>query len=275
MLMRTLTLWRTEGYERKKDGDRYFQFFVDYALTFHTYYESYFIFQHHSRMKSKTHKHARKHSKTHITKKTRKGPIRHASETAIGTVEYVPNRQGQPWIVIPAGKSKRWTKATGYFTHDNGSRPFYVTIQNKEIKVMKLQRKDNDLVYDKHILTIPRYEKLYIGENTGKYANKREVTGRGNSFLVHIRGNQYIYIGDHVFQFTTVDPIKEFHGIVGPNDVVYAFAIGTENTYFFNGNKYLPNSMFGSQDPYATYFEYEKSAKSIKGKIIEKRDPYL
>jgi hypothetical protein len=214
------------------------------------------------------------------TKTTRKAPRAHASETELGRVMYVKeNGKNMPWIVEEAGKSKRWNKATGYFTHDNGGRPFYVKIQDGKIIVTRgrcddacATMKDVGRIYDKHVLSIPSYKKVWIGENSGKYANKREVKATGNSILVHVAANKYVYIGDHLFEFTASDNIKEFHGIIGNSDVVYAFGVGDTNTYFFIEDKFLPNTeMKKDEDPYKTYFEHLDSAKKISGKIIAKR----
>jgi hypothetical protein len=200
----------------------------------------------------------------------------HASETKLGRVMYVGET---PWIVEAAGTSQRWNKATGYFTHDNGGRPFYVKIRDRMITVVRGRCDDacaveNDMgsIYDTRILTIPSYKRVWIGENSGKYANKREIKGTGNSILVHIGDDKYVYIGDHVFEFRTSDKINEFHGIVGNSDVIYAFAIGDENTYFFTEDMYMPNNVLQKDvDPYITYFEHNKSAKKMKGNVIAKR----
>ncbi len=214
---------------------------------------------------------------------TRKAPNAHASETELGRVMYTKEGffggEKQPWIVEEAGKSKRWNKATGYFTHDNGGRPFYVKIRDGKITVIRgtcddkcYTNKDIGYIYDKQVLSIPSYKQVWIGENTGKYANKHEITGKGNSILVHVSGKKYVYIGDHVLEFTTSDVIKEFHGIVGHSDVIYAFAVGEENTYFFVEDKYLPNAMLPKdEDPYQTYFKLDDYVKNIKGKMIAKR----
>lgn len=215
---------------------------------------------------------------------TRKGPSVSATETELGRVMNVGSgwlSDGQKWIVEKAGKSQRWNKATGYFTHDNGGRPFYVKIRDGQIIVLKGKcdekcgNESMGPIYNKHIITIPKYEKVWIGANKGKYANKHEYEGLGNSILVHVSGNKYVFIGDHVLEFTATDKIKEFHGILGNSDVVYPFAIGEKNTYFFLEDKYLPITLFELQegeDPYKTYFENEKSAKKISGKILQKRE---
>lgn len=215
---------------------------------------------------------------------TRKGPNISATETELGRtmlIGYGLFSNGQRWIVEKAGKSQRWNKATGYFTHDNGGRPFYIKIRDGHITVLKGKCDEKCVetnvgpIYNKHVITIPKYEKVWIGANKGKYANKREDEAIGNSILVHIKQNKYIFIGDHVSELTIPDKIKEFYGILGYSDVVYPFAIGEKNTYFFLEDKYLPNTQFElkeGEDPYKIYFENEKLAKKIPGKVIQKRE---
>jgi hypothetical protein len=210
-------------------------------------------------------------------KANRKGPAVSATETELGRVMYV---NSEPWIVEGAGKSQRWNKASGYFTHDNGGRPFYVKTRDGKLSVLygrmdnaAFDNKDMGRIYDKKVLELPKYEKLMIGSNTGKYMYKHSPEGKGNSFLVHVSGDKYVFIGDHVYEFHTKDTIKEFHGIMGNSDVIYAFAVGEENVYFFLDDMYMPKKLMSSdvEDPYRFYFENEKKAKKLKGKMIHKR----
>lgn len=195
-------------------------------------------------------------------RQTRKAPAEHASALPEGTVQH---KGRETWIVLPAGigvkHQKRWQRATGYFTHDNGGRPFYVQVR-EGIQVRALTNTDT---YGRVVLSLPQYEQAWIGENTGRYANKHEVTARGNSVLVHVSGNKYIYIGNHIIEFSAPDGIREFHGIMGNSDVVYAFAIGAENMYLFTGNVYLPiGEVPLNTDPYAFYYADQRRGRPFK-----------
>lgn len=222
-----------------------------------------------------------KHKQVRTKTRGRKAPAAHAAEMELGRVMYVLG--GQPWIVEAAGKSQRWNKATGYFTHDNGGRPFYVKPRaDGTITVFraKYDKKAEELpkygpLYDKVVCTIPAYEKLWVGANKGKYANKYEGENVGSSLLVHVHGNKYIYIGDRIIEFTAPELITEYHGIMGNSDVVYAFAKGDKNTYFFAGGvSYLPNTVIAPGDPYVTFYgdvNVKKTIKTLKGKVIMDR----
>lgn len=199
--------------------------------------------------------HTRKQSRT--KRQTRKAPAEHAVFLPEGTIKH---HSKETWIVLPAGPSKRWQKATGYFTHDNGGRPFYVQVRSPAEGGIQVRALTADDTYGRIELSLLRYERVWIGENTGRYANRKEVAARGNSVLVHKEGNKYIYIGHHIVEFSTSDKIREFHGIMGNSDVVYAFAIGSENIYLFTGNISLPISVVPpNTDPYAVYYADQRS----------------
>jgi hypothetical protein len=204
--------------------------------------------------------HTRKQARAQ--RRTRRAPAEHAAGLPEGTIK----RHGkETWIVLPAGSSKRWQQATGYFTHDNGGRPFYVQVRDG-IQVRALT---NTETYGRIVLRLPHYEHVWIGENTGLYANKHEGAARGNSVLVRVSGNKYIYIGHHIVEFSTSDKIREFHGIMGNSDVVYAFAIGSENMYLFTGNVYLPISDVPARtDPYAVYYADQKLGHPLRTRTI-------
>jgi hypothetical protein len=201
-------------------------------------------------------RHTRK-TTTRSSAKTRKAPTAHASDAPLGKVM---EKNGQPWIVEAAGSSKRWNKAPGHFTHDNGSHPFYVKIRNGKLDVLK---EVGDHIYSKHVYSLPSYKKVWVGE-------------RGSAVFVHISGSKYVYIGDRIVELTLNEPITQFKGIIGNSDVVYSFAVGDNNTYFFPENKYLPNTMFPKSthdDRYKVFYSQDNwgSGTKIPSKTIVKR----
>lgn len=213
---------------------------------------------------------------------TRKAPKEHATDQKLGRILYTRKKAYAPkesWIVEKSGKTQRWNKATDHFTHDNGARPFYFKVKNGHLTVLQGKfDKESEPIYDKLVLSLPKYKHIWIGANTGKYANKREGECKGNSLLVNVKNNEYIYIGNRIFKFTTIDKIKEFHGIMGNSDVPYPIAIGTKNTYFFttttpDGCKLIPNELLNLDvDPNKEFFDNEENATKVKGQLIVKRD---
>jgi hypothetical protein len=194
-------------------------------------------------------------------RQTRKAPAAHAADLPEGTIKHDGK---ETWIVLPAGSTKRWQKATGYFTHDNGGRPFYVQVRSPAEGGIQVRALTDDNVYGRIVLRLPRYERAWIGENTGQYANRKEQAARGNSVLVHVAGNKYIYIGDRITEFSPPDGIREFHGIMGNSDVVYAFGIGTEHVYLFTGDVYLPRTdVPPNTDPYSVFYADQKLGRPL------------
>jgi hypothetical protein len=205
---------------------------------------------------------------------TRKAPSDHASDMELGSVM---EKDGTIWIVEATGKSKRWNKASGYFTHDNGGRPFYVKIRDGRIDVFKRTCTEKCMdtqhmlgIY-KHIYTIPHSKNVWIGINKGKYANSHGSEAKGNSIFVHIGGTKYVIISDHISEFTIKDEITEFHGIVGNSDTTFPIAIGKKNIYYFMEDTYFPVSEVPSNTILEYYYDNWKKAHKIPRKMIQKR----
>lgn len=124
-----------------------------------------------------------------------------------------------------------------YYTHDNYSRPFAVDIEENRVEIFKfLPDEHEDFIYtDMPILTYEP-QRIFIGKSpecamtrfSGGYGDRFN----GNSILLHIRDDEYVFIGSEVYKFRS-DNIVEFTSPVGNNDVPYPYA-KTEN-----GNMHL------------------------------------
>ena len=135
-----------------------------------------------------------------------------------------------------------------YYTHDNYERPFLVYIKNNYIIVYKLNYSKvnytddiNDNSYDK--FKTFNADKIFIGKDDGKSTHS-DLKGMskanaikfstGNSILLHLSKNKYVFIGHDLIEFNTKnDIIKSFHSIIGRNDVPYSFAVGDKYIYGF------------------------------------------
>ena len=106
----------------------------------------------------------------------------------------------------------------------------------------------------------------------------------GNTILLHIDSNKYVYIGDNIFEFKIDDIINEYYSPVGNNDVPYPIALGSNNIYFIIDKTYVSNEKVinldkkNKIDAYSYYYghkgneklsNYSKKIKFIK--IIQKR----
>jgi len=86
----------------------------------------------------------------------------------------------------------------------------------------------------------------------------------GNSFLIHIKDERYVFIGDKIFTFASYAPINEFVSPVGHNDVPYPHAIDTAgNIYLMIENKIIMNGVDKLKGtpyekyPYDYYYDHE------------------
>ena len=161
-------------------------------------------------------------------------------------------------------KPTSFKKQKEYLIHDNGGRPFKVIIDNKLVKVYKINSSKStydNLIHDKLIKTIP-----YIGVFIGKHNGADTYTG--NSILVHIpplSQNKYICIGYSIIEFNTLEPIVTFTGLIGNSDVPCPYAStksfiymmleapskkGEKNTYWYINKKFSAN-----KDPYIQFYD--------------------
>ena len=212
-------------------------------------------------------------------------------------------------------KSKPTSKKTTskiYFTHDNGGRPFEVQqISPNVVRINVLEVTPNEegwIEWDpkKYAKCIKKYtnvEKIFVGKSlvnaTTKSSGGHGKQFDGNSILLKLRDeektyreNKYVFIGDRIYEFTTVEPIETFYSTVGNNDVPYPVALSKSFIYFMlepNGfwtfffpshivrvdkNEFLKNIVWS--DAYHDYYESLeirkfKSSKSIYVSVVQKR----
>jgi hypothetical protein len=102
----------------------------------------------------------------------------------------------------------------------------------------------------------------------------------GNSILLKISSNRYVFIGSEVYEFSTDnDNITKYYSPVGNNDVPYPFAYGDKNIYFMLDRKFVSYNKApilnnrDITDAYSHYYglfgyeklnKYSKNMKNIK-----------
>jgi len=195
-------------------------------------------------------------------------------------------------------------KTKVYYTHDNGAKPFEVTFSGDVVDIYTTSlppyaEQPKHAEYTIHVKRYTNVKRLLVGKSVpgdDAYAsfpgNKRKASrfGLGNSVLVDLGKKRYVFVGHTVQEFTTDEPIQEFHSMVGNNDVPYPLAVGKENVYFLLDNKYVSRKYFDgfpekhswALDAYSRFwgisqFKDEKNLKkhgvNIKGvKVIHKRN---
>ena len=155
-----------------------------------------------------------------------------------------------------------------YYIHDNGGRPFKVTIDKKDVKVYKQYFEGDNYSYqDKPILVFDENIKIFIGKSpenkmtlfSGGYGPRFD----GNSILLHIKENEYVYIGGKIFRFHSVDPldqITKFVSPVGNSDVPYPYAVDKSNRYYLLIEDVMLEEvpLEYKEDPYTYYYKNKK-----------------
>lgn len=164
---------------------------------------------------------------------------------------------------VKKGTMKR--KKTSYETHDNGSRPFRVYLDGSTVSIYK----DGALV---KTLTV---KKVHLGKGKG--------SALGNSILLHVSGNKYVFVGHEVYEFQMDDAVDSYYSLIGNSDVPYPVLLGTKYVYFMLDHCYVSRSAFSPfmttadwEDAYARYYGWldpmtgkKSSGKEMKGKKMK------
>tara|TARA_Y100000768_G_scaffold375242_1_gene345853 strand:+ start:331 stop:1110 length:780 start_codon:yes stop_codon:yes gene_type:complete len=181
-----------------------------------------------------------------------------------------------------------------YYTHDNGGRPFKVLIDNKKVYIYKYKKYDEDtntfLYSEKSI----KYEKknyfkcknIFIGKSpknpqtifSGGYGSKFT----GNSILLQITKNKYVFIGHIIFSFTSKSEIKKFTSPVGNNDVPYPYAVDVDGRYYLMIEDVIIHKITNikkyDNDPYDFYYKnytLTDSQKPTTSNILNIKEFYI
>lgn len=160
---------------------------------------------------------------------------------------YDPTRTPIKKKIVPELQKKyEW-----YPILDNGGTPFivYISPDNKEVSVYTVPKEEyipeGELVgdftedikfYTKRLLHV-KPQKVYIGTSpknsmttfSGGYGSK------GNTVLLHMKGNEYILISNDIKFFKTKSPIVKYKSPVGNSSVPYPFAVDKNRNYYLLG----------------------------------------
>ncbi len=186
---------------------------------------------------------------------------------------------------LRANKTRK-VKVTGkvYETHDNGSRPFFVTVKGKKVSVSKNMntfKKVNGKFVDvesppKEVLNLTA-DQIFIGKKSpsGGYDGLKPSEAEGNSLLVK-RGDKYIFIGHEIFEFSPMkgDVIESFYSDIGNSDVPYPYAIGKTHVYILLEKVAVELDFFSAMKGiYQQYYFSDKKPRTekLRTKILQKR----
>ena len=213
----------------------------------------------------------------------RPSPLDSATKYKIGTVK--KGNDGNMWIVISTSTGiHRWKKynphdkhkkAKKYFIHDNGTRCFLVFIEQNQkdnkkeninvyvYTVKYFDKKNTVSDYDIFVTSFKNVKQVFVGKDA-------EYGYTGNTILLKLK-DKYVYIGERIYEFKTIDTIEKYYSTVGNNDVPYPVAVGTKYAYFMLDNVYvdktlLPNGL-KTKWPYAYFDYYTLKSKKVNNKM--------
>ena len=109
------------------------------------------------------------------------------------------------------------------------------------------------------IVTKFDYQHLFRPFGLDERTHARRETNE--KFLFEIEDENYIYVGDEILNFETVDDIEEYFSESKHNDVKYAFGLSKENTYYMLYRKYITTE---EVDNSKMFDKYEYLYKKIK-----------
>ena len=172
-----------------------------------------------------------------------------------------------------------------YKIHDNGGTPFTVAV-NKEDKTVVVTRWTYDIDTDKPVkgpvVLTTGYEEIWLGRHTLRYDPDHYYHGPGqlgNSILLRMKANTYIWIGWKILQFTlpSNETVVHFDSPIGNNDVPYPTLFTDRRALLMIEGISLPIDVLNpKQDPYAQYYGHigpslKKHATRFRAKVLVPR----
>jgi hypothetical protein len=157
-----------------------------------------------------------------------------------------------------------------YEIHDNGGRPFRVTVRDRgKGKAVSVEKSMNtfkrvngkfvDIVAPhKHIFDV-QVEKVFVGKASpgGGYDGLKPSEAEGNSLLLHLPDDKFMYIGDYIYTFEPVrgDTILRYYSDIGNSDVPYPYAVGKTHIYIMLDRVAVDKKVFDMSEPiYEQYY---------------------
>ena len=183
---------------------------------------------------------------------------------------------------VKKASAKKTTLKT-YYTTDNGAQPFKVVIDNKQVYVYKFQKYNQDtdtFLYSEKPIQHYIVKKVFIGKSNLSSDNYYPGSQYdGNSILLQITKNKYVFIGDRIFSFTSKSEIKKFVSPMGNSMNSYPFAIDINGRYYFLSTDpgpviidKIPQSSLKKDyhnDPSHFYFQNKHLSSKLTIKIIK------
>ena len=130
----------------------------------------------------------------------------------------------------------------------------------KKVQIYKMPYR-NSHHQENEIVTKFDYQHLFRPFGLDERTHARRETNE--NFLFKNEDKKYIYVGEKISPFTTIDDIEEYFSESGFNDVKYPFALSNEKIYYMLYQKYI------------TIEEHENSKMADEYQYLNKKDEEL
>lgn len=144
------------------------------------------------------------------------------------------------------------------------------------VRVFRQDREDES-DYTEQVLRIDNPLRVFVGGRSPRGGSGGNV---GNTVLVHVKGTEYVYIGESIYSFKAVEAIKSYVSDVGNNDVPYAYALDGKYTYLLIGSpvrvptsEVRPDAGGDDETPFDVY--YAPSLEAVRQRSKGKRVPHM
>lgn len=185
---------------------------------------------------------------------TRPGPPFHANDCKNKIKQ---GNNGKFYFSKKIGDNFRWVPIKGYEIHHNRMIPYIVSIDLK-IGIATIYFVEYNIKSNEHSIykfkEIKGIKKAYYGKSTPNIDKKVFSFVKGNSILLGLSNNEFIYIGSEIFYFKLFpeDNIINYYSDIGNNDVPYPYLVGKKYIYFMirldNGNPCAVEKSYFSKD---------------------------
>lgn len=169
-----------------------------------------------------------------------------------------------------------------YFTQFNGCLPYKVVINDKIVNIYE-EGIDDSSEYDSEeddmsledvyqtMVTTFHPQCLFVGKSplndisehaydVEEYKN-RDYLHIGDTLLLHLNDNNYVYIGTTIYSFQSLAKIRHFVSSVGRADVPYPYAVDEYNNFYLliedviiKMNDIILNQLHHFNEPYCYYY---------------------
>lgn len=158
-----------------------------------------------------------------------------------------------------------------YFIHDNGGRPFMVTVgPSNKIGIYEVRNDLDDYEEEPEYYSTTNLagfdenpNRVFVGEeeDADSPLTVDNYFEEGNTMLLRFSDNRYVFIGRDIYTFSTDALIYEYHSPIGNNDVPYPYAIDTAGKYYLMLYQVVLPDAGLLESPYDSYWQEKEEGR--------------